>query len=284
MNDILTVLLKELKTKKNKDLYILYFLKTKWRELSGPYVAAHSQLKKIENKTVFVGVSNSVLANELLMNKRTLLEKLNAAIPVNEKDKKITKLEEIRIYNAKIDNNHHLTATEQDNNDTITILNLDTAEKEQVANLTQQIQDPPLQQKMRKIITKDKRYKKTIAHYEHNFCQVCGVPLADGQSYCAGCYEQKQAALRVKLAKIIRNAPWISYEKCLNYLKCDIMVFNDVKGKMTNWAVSEACKEQATDNEKLFAVMLEKGLEPSNIYADNVNKIIGIYKRKMKRN
>ena len=46
-----------------------------------------------------------------------------------------------------------------------------------------------------------------------------------------------------KISEIIRSAPWLSYNECLNYVICDKILFSDVKERMQEWAILEAIWE-----------------------------------------
>jgi len=63
---------------KYKDFITLYFA---WKEIVGRILAQYSHVHKIENKTIFIAVSNNVWLQELILKKQYILEKIEQITP-----------------------------------------------------------------------------------------------------------------------------------------------------------------------------------------------------------
>ncbi len=67
----------------NKPLIILAL---QWKEIVGKILAERSFVYKMENKTVFIGVTNNVWMQELTLNKQMILKRIKERCKLDLKD------------------------------------------------------------------------------------------------------------------------------------------------------------------------------------------------------
>lgn len=279
MKDFDGLVLKILGNREAKEHYILYYLMKKWPEICGSTIAKHSQPQRLEHNVLFINTDNSAWSHNFLMMKRQILNKINKFIPL-EKDKKRTlKIKEMKFYQGKIEDifvkEKEVEAKKE--------VELSSEEEKNIISQVNKLKNSTLKPIFLKIMEKDKKYKKTLYFYDKHLCSDCGVPLLKNEKYCGPCGRIRRDKLRYKISEIIRSAPWLSYNECLNYVICDKILFSDVKERMQEWAILEAIKPTATENEKYFAVMLDKELTPENISDEIVKKALTVYKRRRTR-
>ena len=279
MKDFNGLILKILNNRQAKDNYILYYLIKKWPEICGNTIAKHSQPKKLENNILFINTDNSAWSHNFLMMQKQIINKINSIIPL-EKDKKRTlKIKQMKFYHGKIENILNIEEEKEPEKE----IELDENEENLINLQLKNFKNSDLRPIFKKIMVKDKKYKKNLYFYNKHVCPICGIPLLKGEIYCGPCGRIKNIELRYKVSEILRSAPWLSFNECLNYVICDKILFSDVKERMQEWSISEALKEKATESEKVFAVMLNKELTPENISDEIVKKAIAGYKRRRTR-
>ncbi len=76
-NGILSDLIEDLDL---KDSFVIENIRDRWSVYSGNILAAHSQPDRIFKHTLFITVDHSVYANELSMQKRSILKKVRDEI------------------------------------------------------------------------------------------------------------------------------------------------------------------------------------------------------------
>jgi predicted nucleic acid-binding Zn ribbon protein len=115
---------------------------------------------------------------------------------------------------------------------------------------------------------------------ENRHCPQCGVPLMPGETICSTCARKEQEKKRQQIHKMLCEAPWFSYKDCVKYLKCDRIVFNDVKSSMQERAKEKALDKAASTEEKFFAVMLNFDMKPEDVTEEFLAKTLKSWKRR----
>ncbi|MGM9570309.1 MAG: DUF721 domain-containing protein, partial [Phascolarctobacterium sp.] len=70
---------------------------------------------------------------------------------------------------------------------------------------------------------------------EYTTCPKCGARMEKGMAMCSVCDRQERAQLRQYLAELLRIQPWLTYEDCKAYYKCDKILFTAVKDNLKNY-------------------------------------------------
>ena len=81
----------------------------------------------------------------------------------------------------------------------------------------------------RKQQQKEKQAEPPAPPAEYTKCPVCGAQMRKGLDMCSVCEREQREELRSKLAELLRIQPWLKYEDCLAYYKCDKILFTAVK-------------------------------------------------------
>ncbi len=90
---------------------------------------------------------------------------------------------------------------------------------------------------------------------EYTKCPACGSRMQKGLAMCSICERTQREQLRQKLAELLRIQPWLSYENCLAYYKCDKITFTAVKDSLKNYYFERVRCGFANKKESLLAVL-----------------------------
>lgn len=96
-------------------------------------------------------------------------------------------------------------------------------------------------------------------------CPRCGARMDSRFKICGGCERELKDELRHKIGELILTEPWLTYEDCLKYYKCDRMIFTAVKDGIKNRYFEKVRLSYADNMDCLMAVMLLTEREPDNI-------------------
>ena len=96
-------------------------------------------------------------------------------------------------------------------------------------------------------------------------CPVCGRNMEQGLTMCSVCGRQRREEERQKIAELLRVEPWLTYENCLKYYKCDKISFIGVKDNLQNFYFERVRQGYADKKECLMAVLFLTGREPQHI-------------------
>lgn len=106
-------------------------------------------------------------------------------------------------------------------------------------------------------------------------CPKCGVIIQSDDEMCDVCTREEKNILKFKIAELLNVQPWLSYEKCLAYYKCDKLLFKAVKDNLQNTYFERVRLNTADENDCLMAVMFLTGKAPEeineNIYDNTLN-------------
>ena len=96
---------------------------------------------------------------------------------------------------------------------------------------------------------------ENIPLVEYIKCPVCGSRMQKGLAMCSICERSQREELRQKMAELLRIQPWLSYENCLAYYKCDKILFTAVKVSLKNYYFERVRCGFANKKESLLAVL-----------------------------
>ncbi len=94
-----------------------------------------------------------------------------------------------------------------------------------------------------------------VSVIEYTKCPVCGSRMQKDLEMCSICERSQREELRQKLAELLRIQPWLSYENCLAYYKCDKILFTAVKDSLKNYYFERVRCGFANKKESLLAVL-----------------------------
>lgn len=103
------------------------------------------------------------------------------------------------------------------------------------------------------------------AFHGESRCPACGARKLAEDALCSVCAREKREGERKTLRELLRIQPWLSYEQCCLYFKCDKILFNSVKDNLKNYYFERVRLGYATKEDELFAVLFLLGKEPEKI-------------------
>ena len=110
-------------------------------------------------------------------------------------------------------------------------------------------------------------------------CPRCGVRMRAGDSYCTVCQRQLQEELELQLGELLRLEPWLTYENCLNYYKCDKITFTAVQERLKNFYYERVRLGFADEQECRMAVLFLLGRHPTEIDEKAYNNALEYLRR-----
>lgn len=237
-------------SKKNKERYYTAYLQLHWQDVVGSSVSKKSLPSSIQNHILFLNVTGSSWAHNLLMMKNDLLIKINSFL-----QNKIY-LKDIKIISvAKVEQ------VEKEENKDVLINLPELEEKEQVnlleiANITD---DKDLAKKFLLTLTKDKQYKKLNLKNGFGKCKTCGIPLSYVDDFCTVCKKENMNKIKNHLLTLFLQLPWLTFSEANESISCTKEQFNSVKKECEELFLSQALEKNASINNIRRYVMLKTG-------------------------
>ena len=100
---------------------------------------------------------------------------------------------------------------------------------------------------------------------EYTTCPKCGARMEKGLNMCSVCERQEREQLRHNLAELLRIQPWLTYEDCKAYYKCDKIVFTAVKDSLKNYYFERVRLGFADKKECLLAALFLMEKQPQDM-------------------
>ena len=113
----------------------------------------------------------------------------------------------------------------------------------------------------------------------YNKCIKCGLIIKSEDNLCTVCKREEREILSSKIAELLKIQPWINYEDCLNYYKCDKILFTAVKDRVKNTYFEKVRLGYAAKNDRLLAVMFLTGRKPEEIDENIYNNSLEYLRR-----
>ena len=101
--------------------------------------------------------------------------------------------------------------------------------------------------------------EETIEQIPRGKCPICGCSMDARFSICSCCEREEKEKLRHSIYELLMLQPWLDYNDCKAYLKCDKILFTSVKDNLKNRYFRDVCLDIADEEGKLMAVMLLTG-------------------------
>lgn len=117
-----------------------------------------------------------------------------------------------------------------------------------------------------------RRYEARIAQQPkaldkdvYNTCSKCGISIRSEENICSVCKRREKEILSSKIAELLKIQPWLTYDDCLNYYKCDKILFTAIKDSVKNIYFEKVRLGHAAKSDCLLAVMFLTGKQPEDI-------------------
>ena len=253
MEGIERVLLKMLPNQEGRNKYFIFSMQSKWEQICGANVAKHSKPVRLERKVLYINTDSSVWANHLLMMKQQFINNINRVMTNDP-------VKDIKFFTGSIENFLQLPKEEQ------ALVNINNQE---------------LQKKLahfRKVCLQ--RKKALLIENNDMKCKYCGAALIEKNDLCRVCQRYEKEKLRTEIVSILTSEPWLNYNDCQKYVKCDKMLFDSVKNSLKQYYYAKVYNNQSDIREEMTAVMLKTGMQPDKISEQLAQNIIKGLRRK----
>lgn len=277
MKNIEAMILKLVKSKTGRESFVVHYLNSNWVSICGANIAKHSKPTRIDKGILFINTDNAAWSHNLLMMKPQLLGKINSNLPKSGSNRVANVvIRDIMFFNGKVNSEK---VQEENSEEKIVLKPLTEEEKIEIYEKTEQISNPEIRAAFLRIMQDDKKRKKALLEAGKKQCKDCGVPIIVNDDYCAACARKKKAALAAKVAEILNSAPWLSYEDCINYVKCDKMLFGEIKENVKNKAYKKVLPEDCCTEDKIFFTLLELEISPEKLTDELIEETVGRIRR-----
>ncbi len=272
MEGIERVLLKMLPNQEGRNKYFIFSMQSKWEQICGANVAKHSKPVRLERKVLYINTDSSVWANHLLMMKQQFINNINRVMtndPVND----------IKFFTGSIENFLQLPKEEKEVK--LNFKPLTESEKIFIRQALVNINNQELQKKLahfRKVCLQ--RKKALLIENNDMKCKYCGAALIEKNDLCRVCQRYEKEKLRTEIVSILTSEPWLNYNDCQKYVKCDKMLFDSVKNSLKQYYYAKVYNNQSDIREEMTAVMLKTGMQPDKISEQLAQNIIKGLRRK----
>ena len=273
MKQIEMTILKIVKSKAGKEKFLVYYLSNNWLEICGANIAKHSKPNRIERGILFVNTDSSAWSHNLLMMKTQLLGKIKKSVgEIGSLRNPDLIIKDIMFFNGTITKKN--VQEEKTVEPKLAYSPLGEEEKAEIEKKASQLSDPDIRNIFCRIMQDDKKRKKAVLENFKKQCKKCGVPIMGDEHYCPACERERKSALWLKTAEILHSAPWLSYEECLNYVNCDKMLFSEIKSNIRSKVCLKIAEEGCTAEDKVFATLLELGIEPEKLTDELIEETV----------
>jgi len=96
-------------------------------------------------------------------------------------------------------------------------------------------------------------------------CTKCGVIVQSNNDLCDVCTREEKNILKYKISELLKVQPWLKFEECQTYYKCDRLLFNAVKDNLQNIYFEKVRLNSADEFDCQMAVMFLTGKGPEEI-------------------
>lgn len=100
---------------------------------------------------------------------------------------------------------------------------------------------------------------------EYTMCPRCGARMEKGPAMCSICEREERDRLRGNITELLRIQPWLSYEECQAFYKCDRILFNAVRDGLKGYYFEKVRQGFATKKDELMAVLFLSEKQPEEV-------------------
>lgn len=267
MEDIEKILLKMLPNQEGRNKYFVFAMQKKWQEICGENVAKHSKPVRLDRRILYINTNSSVLANHLLLMKQQFITNINRCIPNNP-------VKDIKFFTGSVEK--VLDFKKEESEVKLHFLPLNDSEKNMIGQSLKQVKNKKLQKKLSRFSQLCLQRKKALLLDNANRqCKSCGAPLVEEGEFCRVCKRYEKEKLLLQITSFLKAEPWLNYNNCQKYVKCDKIIFNSVKNSLKQYYYQKIYNNQANKKDEMTAVMLKTCMPPEEIseqLAENILK------------
>ncbi len=272
MRNLLPRIMKNLGLAKRYEAELIIF---NWRQIVGEDVAAHTRPGKINRRVLTVAAKNAVWAHHL----STLKEEIIAKVNTFAGEKAVSDIKFLAGY-FRLDQNENKDEQEDTTVVSWRETSLDSREVKMVEAMSAPLADDELRSKMKRLLSKELALKKAKRLREWRPCPACGILMPPGAKMCGTCGSAARGEGRKAVRRLLRDAPWLSYEECSRYIACRRSDFAAVKEQMADELLRSLSADEADKVGLPMLTMLLFGVGPQEITAEMTAKTMAKVRRK----
>lgn len=252
-----------------KEKFWAAWLYVHWASIVGRDIAAQTQVERIQRGMLFIAVANSVWQHHLTLMKPDLLKKIGQQTN--------GLVDDIRFISGVLDKPVAVATPE-------TFIRLEALTKEEEVKICEQVsdlQDSRVRHALEKLMLKDRKWKNALQKKGAMTCQICGAVCRRGDFLCIVCQREEEEKKREKIKEILREIPWLSYENCRNYVKCDRIQFDRAKNELIDHCWRMLAGEEQDRKIALLLTMLAKNCSPEALTESMIEQVMEKARRKI---
>lgn len=272
IDELLPAIIKRLglKTRFNAEAIIHH-----WDKIVGPELAEHTRPGKVHNRVLVVKANNAVWAHHLSMLQMDIISKINSYFGEQV-------VREIRFQAGyfKKDQNEN---TSGDSGPPVPNWRqgmLGERDREKIGLLTETIENAKLKDKIRLLLHKEYSLRQAKQNLNWHSCGKCGVLCPPDDDLCAVCRIEIHAEHTDEVRKILRQAPWLSYDQCRNYVDCRQADYAAVKKDLIDKILKDSGRGDDNQVDLMTLTMLLTGVEPQALTEELMAKTLAMFRRK----
>jgi hypothetical protein len=263
MDGVEKSLIKLLGNKKNKEQYFLAWLHKEWEFLCGGAAARRLLPEKVRNDVLFVAAATASWAHNFLTMKEEFIRK------INEEKAGIIKIRDIKTSVKNLEAAAAAT-DEEPARRAEPWPELSAGEKKQLTKTARLLNDSALRKTLYRILCLLERRKKLFAARGYSSC-ACGVQLYYRTDKCPVCRKEENRRTRLRVAALLRQVPWLTWQEARECVPVDKEDFFQVKEEYERVFLRRALDKRARKADILDYVMLKNNCPIERLTDELVN-------------
>lgn len=246
-------------------------IKHYWVDIIGQELADKCIPVRVEKNTLTILSESSTLNHHLLTIQNKLIEQINNFIQTKF-------IKSLFFINGRLkDFEWSLLEKKQveltDLRKSLKKIKLDDQSLNGVNELTKSVVNNDLREKLNQVLITNKKYRQLLIERGHKKCSSCELLVDNSVDKCFFCAQLEKEKLCKHLKTIFQEVPYIDFSECQNYVKCDRILFNDVKNQIIDNLIRKIKMNKYTKKDVLVYAMLTSGENAMNLTPPDLDKL-----------
>lgn len=247
-----------LKRKMGSARYNEILIKYNWSDIIGVELAKKCVPVRVEKNILVILSESSTLNHHLLTIQAKLVEQINSFLATPY-------IKGLFFINGSIkDFEWNLSKNDIEQQDLRRVLKqmkLDAQGFHDIKQLTKNVCDENLREKINQVLVTNKKYRQLLLNQGYKKCSNCELLVDKSVDKCIFCAQLEKNEIKNNLKVILWEAPYIDFYSCQNYIKCDRILFDNVKNEIISELLRKRKANNYTKKDLLVYAMLLKGEE-----------------------
>lgn len=257
-----------LKKKMGSSRYNEFLIKYNWSEIIGHDLASKCLPIRLEKNVLVILSESSTLNHHLLTIQSKIIDKINEFTGSQF-------VKGLFFINGNLDDvDWTLSKNSEEIQDlrlAIKKIQLDENSLNNIDNLAKRVLDENLREKIQQVLITNTKYKELLISKGYKLCSNCELLVDKSVDKCFFCAQLVKEKVRNNLKIILWEAPHIDFFECQNYVKCDRILFDNVKNEIISELLKKKKSNNYTKKDLLVYAMLIRGEQAMNFnFHDNM--------------